>query len=586
MLVIAFGKEATGGDGNRVALGIFKFNGSSWDYFQSVVVGGINIFNKTATPAIDIDGETIITNGLVIERDAAGKWATVAQLYPSDPESIQIDPTFTYLVSNGSEFGTSVDVDGNNIYIGAPRKDYNGIWDVGAVYVYPKIPGTSWTSRQESAKILPRVKIAGELFGYSAKAFGNTLIAGAPGDDFNTNNTARNLPGRSYIFQSKDYEWKDVIPVEDFTGDTFIKDYYGIAVNIDSTDFFIGSSIEDNTLSKLAGSVYVTTAPPVLQLQAPVCIDKGTITLKGYPFGGVWSGPGIINASKGIVDLRTAGVGTHLFTYVSPSCYYEGKLSIEIKPAFTPTFANGPDFVICDKGKSSTVITVQPDPLFTYQWDYRLNPGDDYTALDISDNSYTATKPGQYQITISNGFCVQLLVASVVKQEIAIVIDPIPSICNSAPVQFSATPAGGTWTGLVISGNTFNPVQGANGTYPITYNYTSPAGCIFSKTTNIKVDKITVPSYTKINNVCENGSALLSINSPVTGATYTWQFKRSGSSAFETLVNNQSQPQLVASENGTYQLSITNSSNCFIQLSPFLINDQFLSRHFTQGKLY
>src|SRR5690606_20800904 len=111
---------------------------------------------------------------------------------PSDPEPMRISPDFTHWITNGSMFGHSVAISNNTIFIGAPTKDDGSTWDVGAIYVYTKKPWESWSNRTETAKILPRIKSERELFGYSMKALGNTLIAGAPGADYNKNDTPRN----------------------------------------------------------------------------------------------------------------------------------------------------------------------------------------------------------------------------------------------------------------------------------------------------------------------------------------------------------------------------------------------------------
>jgi subtilisin-like proprotein convertase family protein len=70
------------------------------------------------------------------------------------------------------------------------------------------------------------------------------------------------------------------------------------------------------------------------------------------------------------------------------------------------------------------------------------------------------------------------------------VIASLPAkICLSdEQVQLTATPAGGVWTGVGVSGNTFMPALTAVGTYPLTYRYTNASGCVSSTTLVAKVE--------------------------------------------------------------------------------------------------
>lgn len=70
-----------------------------------------------------------------------------------------------------------------------------------------------------------------------------------------------------------------------------------------------------------------------------------------------------------------------------------------------------------------------------------------------------------------------------------VTIGTIPdTVCISDPViALPASPIGGTWTGIGVSGNVFIPPSTAVGTYTLTYTYTSPAGCTTTATKKIAV---------------------------------------------------------------------------------------------------
>jgi len=60
-----------------------------------------------------------------------------------------------------------------------------------------------------------------------------------------------------------------------------------------------------------------TTAGP----SQTVCLNSPAINLTGFsPAGGTWSGPGITNASTGVFNPTTAGIGTHLLFYTFGPC--------------------------------------------------------------------------------------------------------------------------------------------------------------------------------------------------------------------------------------------------------------------------
>lgn len=62
------------------------------------------------------------------------------------------------------------------------------------------------------------------------------------------------------------------------------------------------------------------------------------------------------------------------------------------------------------------------------------------------------------------------------------------TVCPTGGLQtLTGIPAGGTFSGMNISGNTFDPAGLEAGNYPITYTYTDGIGCVTSKTQNVRV---------------------------------------------------------------------------------------------------
>ncbi|CAN5380968.1 hypothetical protein BH09BAC5_BH09BAC5_20620 [soil metagenome] len=66
------------------------------------------------------------------------------------------------------------------------------------------------------------------------------------------------------------------------------------------------------------------------------------------------------------------------------------------------------------------------------------------------------------------------------------------SIClNDAALTLSGTPAGGTYAGTGVTGNTFDPMVAGNGAQIITYTFTDSLGCTGSVSDTISVDPCT-----------------------------------------------------------------------------------------------
>lgn len=559
----------------RIMLAIFKYDGQQWQYHQVVEVG-FTLF-RSNTMAVAIRDNLMVIGGNILEINNEGFWEIRHILSPSDPEPMQISSDFTHWITNGSLFGHSVAIHDNTIFIGAPLRDYGSTWDVGAVYVYVKDPDESWSSRTETVKLVPRVKEERELFGASISAFYNTVIIGAVGSDYNKNDTPRNKPGRAYIFQSEDYYWENVIPLMDFTGDSFEKDYFGFSVYIDRSDFFVGAPIEDISTGKLSGSVYVIPPPPIVKLIPPVCVTEGTRTLFGYPFGGTWSGPGIVNPQTGQLDLNLAGVGNHEYEYTTPSCTYTGKLRLRILAAPVPLLEHGTEIFVCKDSPVNHTLRVTPHSNTFYLWFYRANTSQAFTSLEIRTPEMQATQRGEYQVMVSNSACSVLSpIIKIQDENIAITIDEPGQTCAASPtpITLSASPSGGVWSGMGVSGNIFSSLSLSAGSYVLTYRYTSPVGCVYQQLISIPVINSFVPVINRLSgHLCDDGTVTLGIaGTPPLNFEAEWELKRSQENYFTAY---QSGGLTVnVTEHGSYRVKVKHAT-CESVSPPININDTF-----------
>jgi len=105
-----------------------------------------------------------------------------------------------------------------------------------------------------------------------------------------------------------------------------------------------------------------------------------------------------------------------------------------------------------------------------------------------------------YTYTDGNG-CSKTITQSVVVNQIpTVTFDAIAPVCvDASPVALSASPLGGTFSGVGVSGSTFNPAFAGVGTHTLTYSYADGNGCIGTATQTIVVNALPNVAITNLN---------------------------------------------------------------------------------------
>jgi len=218
--------------------------------------------------------------------------------------------------------------------------------------------------------------------------------------------------------------------------------------------------------------------PPLTQIggvqATPYCPTVCVATpLFGTPAGGTFSGPGVSGNS---FTPCQAGSGTHEITYkgVFKGCAYEAKSTVVVAPKFdVKLFGMAKSYCITDV----TRYTFTAEPKGGTWAGLGLNQqGND--AIFIPRNSRFT--PGQARIEYwgeYNG-------CPYYKDTLIDILDAATSsftglnttYCegDNSTYTLTGTPAGGTFSGKGINGNTFKPSEAGFGFYEITY--TPPAG--------------------------------------------------------------------------------------------------------------
>jgi hypothetical protein len=129
--------------------------------------------------------------------------------------------------------------------------------------------------------------------------------------------------------------------------------------------------------------------------------------------------------------------------------------------------------------------------------------GGTFSGAGISGNDFEANAAGVGTHIITYTFTDPLGCTGSTTQ--TVVVNPLPVVSftglNSAycedivAITLTGTPAGGTFSGLGITGNTFSPSDAGTGTHDITYSYTDANGCSNSSTQSVVVNALPFPLF-------------------------------------------------------------------------------------------
>ena len=230
-----------------------KLSRCSFSLVLALASGGIAQVKLTAIDAragdtfgnsVAVDGDTIVAgapedsssrgSAYVFVRNGA-TWARQAKLTASDGAA-------------GDLFGAAVAVSGDTIVVGAHGDDGVGPLPYigeGSAYVFVR-NGTTWT---EQAKLTPSDGGSGVLFGNRVTVDGDTIVAGAQGDD-----DAGMASGAAYVFVRNGATWTEQAKLT--AADGAGADFFGVSVAV-SGDTVVAGARGDSDVGTASGSAYV-----------------------------------------------------------------------------------------------------------------------------------------------------------------------------------------------------------------------------------------------------------------------------------------------------------------------------------------
>jgi hypothetical protein len=148
---------------------------------------------------------------------------------------------------SGDRFGLSVSISGDTIVIGAPFDNYNGSFS-GSAYVFQRI-GDTW-GQVTKLTASDSDGASNEYFGHSVSISGETVVIGAYRD---TDNVFRS--GSAYIYERDVAFWPEVAKLTPSDGES--GDSFGRSVSISDDTVVIGAWLHESDNVHESGSAYI-----------------------------------------------------------------------------------------------------------------------------------------------------------------------------------------------------------------------------------------------------------------------------------------------------------------------------------------
>jgi hypothetical protein len=248
----------------------------------------------------------------------------------------------------------------------------------------------------------------------------------------------------------------------------------------------------------------VNTAPTVtLAAPAAVCDNAGTVALTGEsPAGGTFSGTGVSGSNFD----AAAGTQTVTYTYTDGNgCSNSASQTLTVNTAPTVTLAAFT--ALCDNAGAVVLSGESP-------------AGGSFSGTGVTAGSFdpsAGTQTITYSYTDANG-CTNTASQTLTVNAAPVVTFTAPAaVCeDAAAVTLSGeSPAGGTFSGTGVTGNSFDP---SVGTQSVTYTYTDGNNCSNTATATLTVNTLPTVTFTAPAAVCDNaGTVTLSGESPAGG---------------------------------------------------------------------
>jgi uncharacterized repeat protein (TIGR01451 family) len=189
--------------------------------------------------SVSVSGDTVVA-GSPLDNTPAGLEAGSAYVFVRSGTTWTVQQRLLAQDGAASDwFGSSVSVSGDTVVVGAPRDDF----EKGSAYVFVR-SGTTWTFQQ---KLLASDGADHDEFGYALSLSGDTLVSGAPFHTF--------VAGAAYVFVRSGTTWVEQQKL--MASDAASFDRFGFSVSVSADTVVAGAIFGDSPAGSDVGSAYV-----------------------------------------------------------------------------------------------------------------------------------------------------------------------------------------------------------------------------------------------------------------------------------------------------------------------------------------
>jgi hypothetical protein len=260
------------------------------------------------------------------------------------------------------------------------------------------------------------------------------------------------------------------------------------------------------------------------------------------------------------VALNASQIYTVVVTDNNTGCSSSDQMEVTVNGGIFGVTTSSNVSTICE-GDSVEIQALASGGTGTYSYLWSSTPSG-YTSAFPSDWVYP-TVTTTYTVIASDGI-------SFSSGSVVITVNPAPVVtlsglstayCSSdASVNMIGTPAGGVFSGIGVSGNTFDPKSAGSGSHTISYQYTDLNGCSAIATTQTLVNETPLANAGSDGTIAY-GQDTIVYGSATGGGNYAWSWSPS---AFLLNANLQNATTTTLTATQQYVLNVTDTlTGCY-----------------------
>ncbi len=299
---------------NSGAAYVFVRSGTSWTQQQKITANDGAADDEFGN-AVAINGDTIAVGSHSADQPSGNGHAGAVYIFNRSgtvwTQAQKLIPNGTVLF--GDFLGESVAISGDTLVAGASGDQEPSRTNRGTIYVYTRSGGT-WSQQQ---KLIVPDNTPSTQLGSSVAIDGDTVISGALGD---TPTPGQPNHGSVYVFvRSSGGAWTQQQKLN--SSDAATSDYFGWSVAVSGNTIAVGARYDDTTTGVDAGSAYVFTRGGSVWTEKQKLTPNDAATNDRFGISAALSGDGTLvigAAEKNLPNGQGNGAGAaYVFNIIS-----------------------------------------------------------------------------------------------------------------------------------------------------------------------------------------------------------------------------------------------------------------------------